>query len=77
MENTLRRINALKWAFKHYLSAEFNFNYSKWYVISYWIDFIRRFNSADNFDFIYFEAAYIYYVKVFYKLTNKRDDYKL
>ncbi len=74
------RINMLKTMFTIYNAIEIEieqktFNKFKFHVLSYYKDFIRKFESTDNWNTKHFEKAHIYRIKIFYPQTNKRIDY--
>ena len=49
------------------------FNYSKFYVITYFTQYIRDYSSTVKYDKAYSKAAYKYIFKVFYNRTNKKE----
>ena len=76
MEHVLYKINKMKVAFRvlrllDKLTNKSHFNFLKFYIITYYTLFIKDFKAADNFDTKHSEAGYKYYVKDFYKRTNK------
>lgn len=75
MNDALRRMDLLKWAFREQ-QGKTAFNYPKFHVLSHWPENIRKFGAADGFDTAHFEAAHIYLVKKHYQLTNKRFDFE-
>lgn len=49
------------------------FNYLKFYTIIYFIKCLQNYRSAMNYNIGYNQAAYKYFLKAFYKWTNKKE----
>jgi len=79
LDRYLQMLDLNKEAFRHLRKGERdprgNFNFPKFYVISYYPDFIRRFSVACGVDTEHSEAGYKIYIKEFYPRTNKYSDY--
>ncbi len=76
MNNAIYRINVLKEVFKQFRHDE-NFNYLKFHVISHYMNFIRRYEDADDFDTSYMKIAHKFLIKDYYDLTNKRKNFQM
>jgi len=76
MNNAIYRINVLKEVFKQFQHDE-NFNYLKFHVISHYMNFIRRYEDADDFDTSYMKIAHKFLIKDYYDLTNKRKNFQM
>ncbi len=76
MNNTIYRINVLKEVFKQFQHDE-NFNYLKFHVIFHYMNFIWRYEDADNFDTFYMKIAHKFLIKDYYDLTNKRENFQM
>ncbi len=76
MNNIIYRINVLKEVFKQFRHDE-NFNYLKFHVISHYMNFIRRYEDADDFDTSYMKIAHKFLIKDYYNLTNKRENFQM
>ncbi len=76
MNNAIYRINVLKEVFKQFQHDE-NFNYLKFHVISHYMNFIRRYEDADDFDTSYMKIAHKFLIKDYYDLTNKRENFQM
>ncbi len=76
MNNAIYRINVLKEVFKQFWHDE-NFNYFKFYVISHYMNFIWRYEDADDFDTFYMKIAHKFLIKDYYDLTNKRENFQM
>ncbi len=76
MNNVIYRINILKEVFKQFQYDE-NFNYLKFHVISHYMNFIQRYESADDFDTSYMKIAHKFLIKDYYDLTNKRKNFQM
>ncbi len=84
-ENTLRyfnhvlfRINSFKNEFKHLRSSDKNtqndhFNFLKFHVMSHYAEFIRKYETVDEYDTSYDEIKHKYMFKKYYERINKRD----
>ncbi len=76
MNNAIYRINVLKEVFKQFQHDE-NFNYLKFHVISHYMNFIQRYEDADDFDTSYMKIAHKFLIKDYYDLTNKRKNFQM
>ncbi len=76
MNNAIYRINVLKEVFKQFQHDK-NFNYSKFYVISHYMNFIQRYEDADDFDTFYMKITHKFLIKDYYNLTNKRENFQM
>ncbi len=76
MNNVIYRINVLKEVFKQFQHDE-NFNYLKFHVISHYMNFIQRYESADDFDTSYMKIAHKFLIKDYYDLTNKWENFQM
>ncbi len=76
MNNAIYRINVLKEVFKQFWHNE-NFNYFKFYVISYYMNFIQRYEDADDFDTSYMKVAHKFLIKDYYNLINKWKNFQM
>ncbi len=56
MNNAIYRINVLKEVFEQFQHDE-NFNYFKFHVITHYMNFIQRYEDADDFDTFYMKIA--------------------
>src|SRR6266536_3018294 len=72
-------LDSNKEAFRHLRKGDRdlrgNFNFLKFYVISHYPDFIRRFGAVCGVDTEYSEVGHKTHIKEFYRRTNKRSDY--
>ena len=78
MEHALYRLKKTKIAFEYHQIIDSKlcqpiFNYLKFYAISYFIQCIRDYGSAINYDIAHSEAVYKYLLKAFYNRTNKKQ----
>jgi len=76
MNNAIYRINVLKKVFKQFQHDE-NFNYFKFHVIFYYMNFIQRYEDADDFDTFYMKIAHKFLIKDYYDLINKRKNFQM
>ncbi len=76
MNNAIYRINVLKEVFKQFQHDK-NFNYLKFHVISHYMNFIQRYESADDFDTSYMKIAHKFLIKDYYDLTNKQKNFQM
>jgi len=76
MNNAIYRINVLKEVFKQFQHDE-NFNYFKFHVISHYMNFIQRYEDADDFDTSYMKIAHKFLIKDYYDLTNKWKNFQM
>ncbi len=76
MNNVIYRINVLKEVFKQFQHDE-NFNYFKFHVISHYMNFIQRYEDADDFDTFYMNIAHKFLTKDYYDLTNKQENFQM
>jgi len=76
MNNAIYRINVLKKVFKQFQHDE-NFNYFKFYVIFHYMNFIQRYEDADDFDTFYMKIAHKFLIKDYYDLINKRKNFQM
>ena len=78
MEHALYRLEKTKIAFKHHRPIDGKlcqptFNYLKFHATSHFVQCIRDYGSAVNYDTAYSEAAHKYFLKAFYNRTNKKE----
>ncbi len=78
MEHALYRLENIKITFEHHQPIDSKlcqptFNYPKFHVISHFIQCIRDYSSAVNYDTAYSKAAHKYLRKAFYNRTNKKE----
>ncbi len=76
MNNAIYRINVLKEVFKQFQHDE-NFNYLKFHVISHYMNFIWRYEDADDFNTSYMKIAHKFLIKDYYDFTNKRKNFQM
>ena len=76
MNNAIYRINVLKKVFKQFWHDE-NFNYFKFHVISHYMNFIQRYEDANDFDTFYMKITHKFLIKDYYDLTNKRENFQM
>jgi hypothetical protein len=50
-----------------------NFNFFKFYVITHYVDFIKKYETANKYDTFHDETRHKYIVKKFYCKINKRE----
>ena len=74
MRHALFRINKFKGSVSRHRTGG-HFNFPKWHVMTHYIDWIRRYGAADNFDTEHAEALHKILVKAHYNLTNKREGF--
>ncbi len=74
MNNAIYRINVLKEVFKQFWHDE-NFNYFKFHVIFHYMNFIRRYENANDFNTSYMKIAHKFLIKDYYDFTNKRENF--
>ena len=78
MEHALYRLEKTKIAFEHHRPIDAKlcqptFNYPKFYATSHFVQCIRDYGSAVNYDTAHSEAAHKYLLKAFYNRTNKKE----
>jgi hypothetical protein len=76
LKQALYRIDRTKVAFQRLRpvdkkTEEGHFNFPKFHVKSHYTTYIKEYGAADNFDTEHSEAGHKYYVKTFYRRTNK------
>ena len=81
MEHVLYRLEKTKIAFDRPQSIDSKlcqptFNHPKFPTISHFVQYIRDYGSAINYDTAHSKVAYKYFIKVFYNKINKKE-YKL
>ncbi len=76
MNNVIYRINVLKEVFEQFWHDE-NFNYLKFHVISHYMNFIWKYEDADDFDTFYMKIAHKFLIKDYYDLTNKQKNFQM
>lgn len=57
------------------LGAREHFNFPKMHALQHYIDSIKLFGTADNFNTAYSERLHIDYAKDAYRATNRKDEY--
>ncbi len=78
MEHALYRLEKIKIAFEHYRLIDLMlyqpaFNYPNFHAISHFVQCIRNYDSAINYDTAHSETAHKYLLKTFYNRTNKKE----
>ncbi len=78
MEHALYRLKKTKIAFEQHRPIDSKlcrptFNYPKFHTISHFVEYIRDYSSAVNYDTAHSEAAHKYLLKAFYNKTNKKE----
>ncbi len=78
LDHVLHRINWFKNEFRHLRSSNKNieddhFNFSKFHVMSHYSEFIRKYETADEYDTSHDEIKHKYMLKKYYERINKRD----
>jgi hypothetical protein len=78
MNHVLYWMNCFKSVFRHLRSFdkdinEEHFNFSKFHVMSHYIDFIRKYETTDEYDISHDEIKHKYMLKKYYIRINKRD----
>ena len=78
MEHALYRLEKTKIAFEHHRPIDAKlcrptFNYPKFHATSHFVQCIRDYSSAVNYDTAHSKAAYKYLLKAFYNRTNKKE----
>ena len=78
MEHVLYRLEKTKIAFEHHQPinsklCQPTFNYPKFYAISHFVQYIRDYGSAVNYNTAHSEAAHKYLLKAFYNRMNKKE----
>ncbi len=78
MKHTLYRLEKTKIAVEHHWPINPKlyrpaFNYPKCYAISHFVQCIRNYGSAVNYDTAHSKVAYKYLLKAFYNRTNKKE----
>ncbi len=76
MNNAIYRINVLKEVFKQFQHNK-NFNYFKFHVIFYYMNFIQRYEDANDFDTFYMKIAHKFLIKNYYDFTNKQKNFQM
>ncbi len=78
IKHTLYRLENTKIAFEHHRPIDSKlyqstFNYLKFHAINHFVQYIRDYSSAVNYNIAYTEAAHKYFLKAFYNMTNKKE----
>ena len=78
MEYALYRLENTKIAFKHHWPINSKlcqpiYNYSKYYAISHFVQYIRDYGSAVNYNTANSEAVHKYFLKAFYHRISKKE----
>ena len=78
MEHALYKLDKTKIAFEnhHLINVKLfrlTFNYPKFHAMTYFVQCIRDYGSAINYDTAHSEAAHKYLLKAFYWRTNKKE----
>ena len=78
MEHALYKLEKTKTAFEHHWPINSKlcwptFNCSKFYVISYFVQYINNYGDAINYDTAYSKAVPKYFFKTFYNKKNKKE----
>ena len=78
INHVLRQMNVYKEIFRHLRSQHKNisnehFSFSKFHVMSHYIDFIRLYEITDEYDISHDEVKHKYMFKDFYEKINKKE----
>ena len=78
MEHALYKLEKTKIAFEHHRLIDSKlcrptFKYLKFHAISHFVQCIRDYGSAVNYDTAHSKAAHKYLLKAFYNRTNKKE----
>jgi hypothetical protein len=78
LDHVFSRINTFKNEFKHLRSSNKNiendhFNFLKFHVMSHYSEFIRKYETADEYDTSHDEIKHKYMFKKYYERINKRN----
>lgn len=49
------------------------FNYPKFHAMSHFVEYVRKYGSAVNYDITYSEVVHKYLLKAFYRWINKKE----
>jgi hypothetical protein len=78
LDHALFRFNAYKKIFRHsrfkeHEIEENHFNFFKFYAITHYVDFIKRYKVANEYDISHDETRHKYMIKKFYSRINKQE----
>jgi hypothetical protein len=78
LNHALFRLNAYKKIFRHsrlkkHEIEKNHFNFFKFHAITHYVDFIRRYEVANEYDIFHDETRHKYMIKKFYSRINKRE----
>jgi hypothetical protein len=81
LDHALYRINAFKHEFRDLRSQNKNieedhFNFLKFHVMSHYSEFIRKYETIDEYDTFHDEIKHKYMLKKYYEKINKRDTFQ-
>jgi hypothetical protein len=81
LNQTLFRVNFFKSVFRE--TRQFaqkneneHFNFSKFHVMSHYSDFIRKYDTTDDYEISHNEVKHKYMIKQYYDRTNKRETFQ-
>ena len=80
MNAILHKMNLLKKIFRKYRSLdsiidESQFNFFKWHIMSHYLDFIKEFDTSNEYSTQSFEKAHLDLMKNYYVKINKRENF--
>ncbi len=81
LNQTLFRVNFFKSVFRDtrqfaQKNEKKHFNFFKFHVISHYFDFIRKYDTTNNYDISHDEIKHKYEIKQFYDKINKRKTFQ-
>jgi hypothetical protein len=74
--NAFKKIFRQSWLIEHNIKKN-HFNFSKFHVLSHYVNNIRKFEIVNEYDTFHDKAKYKYMFKKFYNQTNKRENFWL
>ena len=79
IEHALYKLDQTKIAFENHglINAKLfqtTFNYPKFHAMTYFVQCIWDYSSAINYDMVHSEAVHKYFLKAFYRKTNKKEN---
>lgn len=80
MDHIWYRLKKLKIAFEQHRIIDSKlyqpmFNYSNFYTINYFAQYIQVYDSIINYNTVYSKMVYKYLLKVLYNKINKKEEY--
>ena len=78
IEHALYKLDKTKIAFENYCLINVKlfqptFNYPKFHIIIHFVQYIWDYGSAINYDTAHSKTVYKYFLKAFYRNTNKKE----